>query len=87
MVFEQVRQKLICTISEDGQKLEISDLESIGIVLSVWRKQRRGYRETDLRLCFHICRLLVFFHEAAQFIVIHWEPFFHFLQCLLKCNQ
>ena len=22
--------------------------------------QLRGYRETDLRLCFHICRLLVF---------------------------
>ena len=27
--------------------------------------QLRGYREADLRLCFRICKLLVF-HEAAH---------------------
>ena len=29
--------------------------------------QLRGYREADLRLCFRLCRLLVF-HGAAQMI-------------------
>ena len=28
--------------------------------------QLRGYREADLRLCFRLCRLLVFSHGAAQ---------------------
>ena len=30
-----------CTVTEEGQKLEISDLGRRGIILSVWRKQRR----------------------------------------------
>ena len=34
-VFEQVQHKPGCTATEDGQKLEIPDLESRGIVLSV----------------------------------------------------
>ena len=29
------------------------------------RKQRRGYREADLRLCFRICRFFLFSHEEA----------------------
>ena len=28
--------------------------------------QLRGYRAADLRLCFRICRTLIFFHDAAQ---------------------
>ena len=36
---------------------KILDLESKGIVLSVWRKQRR---DQLLVLCFRICRLFVF---------------------------
>ena len=32
--------------------------------------QLRSYREADLRLCFRLCRLLVF-HEAAQIMQIH----------------
>ena len=40
------------TITEDGLRLKILDLESRGIVLSMLIKQRR--------LCFCICRLLVF---------------------------
>ena len=34
-VSDQVRHKPGCTVSEDGQRLEISDLGSRGIVLSV----------------------------------------------------
>ena len=33
--FDQVQHKPGCTIKEDGQRLEISDLGSRGIVLSV----------------------------------------------------
>ena len=32
---DQVRHKLACTVTEDGWRLEILDLESRGIVLSV----------------------------------------------------
>ena len=35
VVSEQVRHKLGCTATEDGQRLEFLDLESRGIVLSV----------------------------------------------------
>ena len=38
---DQVRYKPGCTVTEDGKRLEILNLESRGIVLSVWRKQRR----------------------------------------------
>ena len=38
--FDQVPHKPGCTATEDGWRLEISDLESRGIVLSMWRKQR-----------------------------------------------
>ena len=44
--------------------LEILDLESRGIVLSMCENkgadQLRSYCEADLRLCFRLCRLLVF---------------------------
>ena len=40
-VSDQVRHKPGCTATEDGYRHEISDLESRGIVLSKWRKQRR----------------------------------------------
>ena len=40
-VSDQVQHKLDCTATEDGERLEISDLSSRGIVLSVQRKQRR----------------------------------------------
>ena len=38
---DQVRHKPGCTTTEYGWRLEISDLESRGIVVSVQRKQRR----------------------------------------------
>ena len=62
-VSDLVRHKPGCTASEDGQRLEISDLESEGIVLCSENKgadQLRGYHEADLRLCFRICKTLVF---------------------------
>ena len=40
-VSDQVRHKSGCTTIEDGYRLEILDLESRWIVLSMWRKQRR----------------------------------------------
>ena len=33
-VFDQVRHKAICTVTEDGWRLEILDFERSGIVLS-----------------------------------------------------
>ena len=62
--FDQVRHKPGCTVTEDGKRLEILDLESRGIVLSCSENkgvdQLRGYCEADLRLCFRIGKLLVF---------------------------
>ena len=37
---DQVRHKLGCTATQDSQRHKISDLESKGIVLSMWLKQR-----------------------------------------------
>ena len=51
-------------------KLEISDLRRRGSVLSVKGKQRRdqlrGYREANLRLCFRLCKLLVFSRGGSK---------------------
>ena len=53
-----------CTVTEDGLRLKILDLESRGIVLSMqWKKgadQLPSNCEADLCLCFRLCRLLVF---------------------------
>ena len=40
-VSDQVRHKLDWAVTEYGKRQKISDLESRGIVLSVYRKQRR----------------------------------------------
>ena len=40
-VSDKVRHKPGCTATEDGMRLEIFDLDRRGILLSVWRKQRR----------------------------------------------
>ena len=55
----QVQHKLGCTVTGDGERLEILDLESRGIVLCSKNKgadQLCGYRTTDVRLCFRICK-------------------------------
>ena len=64
LVSDLVRHKPGCTATKDGQRLEISDLESRGLYYlcseNKGADQLRGYREADLRLCFHICKSLVF---------------------------
>ena len=64
VVSEQGRHKPTCTSTEAGQKLEILDLSRREIALSSSENkfidQLRSYWETDLRLCFCLCRLLVF---------------------------
>ena len=63
VVSEQVRHRSGCTVTEAGWKLEISDLkEEVYFPCSENKgaDQLRGNREADLRLCFRICRLLVF---------------------------
>ena len=59
VVSEQVRHKPACTVKEDGERLEILDLERRGIVLSMLPKQRRFLAYAD---CW-------FSHGAAQMSV------------------
>ena len=60
-------------VTEEGQKLEILDLRRRGIVLLVEQKQRRdqlhSYCKADLRLCFCLCKLLVFPCGGSNFNV------------------
>ena len=64
LVSDRVRHKSGCTATEDGWRLEISDLEVKGLYLLCSENkdadQLRGYREADLCLCFRICETLVF---------------------------
>ena len=67
MVSEQVQHKMNCTSTKDGYRLEISDLKSRGIVLSVYScSENKGadqlhcYCDADLRLCLCKCEMLVF---------------------------
>ena len=62
--FAQVRQKPGCTTTGDNLRLKISDLESRGIVLSLFEnkgtdKLRRNHT-ADLHLCFCTCKKQVF---------------------------
>ena len=64
-VFDQVRHKLGLTATEDGQRLEISDMVVVEGLYYPYSEnkgadQLRGYREADLCLCFHICKNPVF---------------------------
>ena len=60
------------TVTEDGQRLEILDLESRGIVHPCCENKGadklRSYCEADLRLCFRLCRLLVFLCDGSFMI-------------------
>ena len=66
-VSDKVPHKLGCTATEDGQRLEILDLGSRGIVLRMYlcyenkgADQLCGYRPADLCFCFCICKKQVF---------------------------
>ena len=69
-ISDQVRHKPGCTATEDDKKLEISDLESRGIVYPCRENkgadQLRGYREADLRLCFRTCKKPVFSQRGSN---------------------
>ena len=60
----QVRHKLVCTTTEDGFRLEISDLGSRGIVQYNPCTKNKGADQlnhaADLQLCFCICKMQVF---------------------------
>ena len=65
-VSDQVRHKLGCTAIEDGQRLEISDSGSRGIVLC---SENKGADQlcshgagiaADLCLCYYLCKKQVF---------------------------
>ena len=59
LVSDVVRHKPGCTATEDGERLEISDLERRGSE-NKGADQLHGYSEADLRLCVRICKTLVF---------------------------
>ena len=63
LVSDLVRHKPGCTATEDGLWLEISDLESRSYNICSENKgadQLHSYCQADLRLCFRICKTLVF---------------------------
>ena len=55
-VSDQVQHKPACTVTEETQNLENLGISSENKDAD----QLRGHREADLRLCFRLCRLLVF---------------------------
>ena len=65
-VSDQVRHKPACKATEDGWRLEISDLGSRGSGLyylcgkNKGTDQLRSYRTADLHRCFRICKKQVF---------------------------
>ena len=83
-VADQVRHKPGCTVIENDQRLEISDLGSRGIALSVWQNkgadQLRGYREADLRLCFRICKYPVFSGRGSTY-----RTYVYFADSVILC--
>ena len=77
-VSDQVLHKPGCTATEVGYRLEISDLGSRGIVLSVAKtKVLISNREANLRLCFHICQKPVFPWRCLNgFFLLSFRYFF-----------
>ena len=61
---DEVRHKPGCTVTEDGERLEILDLKVEELYYpcseNKGAEQLRSYCEADLHLCFRLCRLLVF---------------------------
>ena len=78
-VSDQVRHKPSCTTTEDRWRLEISDLDRRLYYPCSENKdadQLRGYREADLRLCFHICKKPSFSRRGSikppSSIILRW---------------
>ena len=49
--------------------------------------QLRGYREADLRLCFRICRLLVFPWGGSFGMILNFKPLAIFCGCTAQFCQ
>ena len=64
IIWVSTRSEPGCTVTEDGWRLEILDLESKELyypcIETKDADQLRSYCEADLRFCFRLCRLLVF---------------------------
>ena len=66
-VSDQIRHKPDCTAAEDSQRLEILDLGSRGIVLSIKRKRRRWAVTAQLICAFVFAYAKSrFSHDAAH---------------------
>ena len=68
-------------VTRADRKLEIVHLRRRGIAISVLRKKKKGavqlcsyYCTADLRLGFHICRLLVFWCGGSNVIIEIIDP-------------
>ena len=61
-VSDQIRHK---PATEDGLRLEISDMESRGSGENKGADQLRGFHEADLRLCFQRCKDPVFSRSSS----------------------
>ena len=68
-VFDQVPHKPGCTATEDGKRLEISDLDRKELHYPCGENkgadQLRGYLEADPRLCFRINKKPVFSRRGS----------------------
>ena len=70
-VCDQVRLKLACTAIKTSKSLEISDLATIGIILSRKQANNKGTDQTlqaDLLLCCAYMALVRVSHDVAQII-------------------
>ena len=82
-----ITTQTVCTTTEDGKRLEISNLLSRGIVLSISENkgadQLHIYCAADLCLCLRICKR--FSHDTAHIVKLGSSVYtIHRLQILLR---
>ena len=70
-VSDQVQYKPGCTAIEDGLRLQNSNFGGSRGIYHLYSEnkgadQLRGYREADLRLCFHICKKPIFSQQGSN---------------------
>ena len=86
-VSDEVRHKSGCAATEDGYRLELSDLGRRGIVLSVWRKQRRAVTAQLICAFVFACAKSRFSHDEAHIsILCTVDEILHYL-CITKSSQ
>ena len=72
---DQAQHKPGCSATEDGQRLEISDLSSRGILYYPYSENKspdrlRSNREADLSLCFRISKKPVFSRRGSYNLLL-----------------